>query len=331
MNRRTFLAGYLGLLAAPVGAQAQQAGKVWRIGVLFSLLPVEAMTDEHPLLKAFLKRMGELGYVHGRDLLLERRSAEGIWDSLPHLVADLVRSKVDVIVVAPAWLAAEAQKTTKTVPIVFVAGSDATIKTVVASLAQPGGNVTGISELTEELTAKRLELLKTTIPTAESIAFLFNPTVSKMAVPQLTETEAACRRLGLKLQVIEARSPNDFGSAFSVMKRARAGAIFVAADPLFYNNRVQIAELASKNQLPTMFEWREASEAGALMSYGPSLPDAFRRAATYVDKILRGTKPGDLPVEQASKFELIINLKTAKALGLTIPPSLLLRADQVIE
>jgi putative ABC transport system substrate-binding protein len=331
MNRRAFVTDLGAMLAAPLAAEAQQAGKVWRIGILFSLLPVEAMTNEHPLLKAFLKRMGELGYVHGRDLLLERRSAEGNWDRLPHLVADFVRVKVDVIVVAPGWLAAEAQKTTKTIPIVFVAGSDATMKAAVASLAQPGGNVTGISELTEELTAKRLELLKATIPTAESIAFLFNPTVSQMAAPQLTETEAACRRLGLKLQVIEARSPSDFGSAFLLMKRVRAGAIFVAADPVFYTNRVQIAELASKNQLPTMFEWREASEAGALMSYGPSLPDAFRRAATYVDKILRGTRPGDLPVEQATKFELVINLKTAKALGLTIPPSLLLRADQVIE
>jgi ABC-type uncharacterized transport system substrate-binding protein len=331
VNRRAFVIGMGAVLAAPVVAGAQQARKVWRIGVLFSLLPVDAMTDEHPLLKAFLKRMDELGYVHGRDFLLERRSAEGNRDRLPHLVADFVRVKVDVIVVAPAWLAAEAQKTTKTIPIVFVAGSDATIKAAVASLAQPGGNVTGISELTEELTAKRLELLKTTIPSAESIAFLFNPTVIQMAAPQLTETEAACRRLGLKLHVIEARSPSDFGSAFSLMKRVRVAAIFVAADPLFYNNRVQIAELASRNQLPTMFEWREASEAGALMSYGPSLPDAFRRAATYVDKILRGTKPGDLPVEQATKFEFVINLKTAKALGLTIPPSLLLRADQVIE
>jgi putative tryptophan/tyrosine transport system substrate-binding protein len=214
MNRRAFVTGLGAMLAAPLAAEAQQAGKVWRIGILFSLLPVEAMTNEHPLLKAFLKRMGELGYVHGRDLLLERRSAEGNWDRLPHLVADFVRVKVDVIVVAPGWLAAEAQKTTKTIPIVFVAGSDATMKAAVASLAQPGGNVTGISELTEELTAKRLELLKATIPTAESIAFLFNPTGSQMAAPQLTETEAACRRLGLNFKSLKLAVPAILAARF---------------------------------------------------------------------------------------------------------------------
>jgi putative tryptophan/tyrosine transport system substrate-binding protein len=290
------------------------------------------MTDEHPLIKAFLARMRELGYVQGRNLLVERRSAEGKWDRLPHLVADLVRVKVDVIVVASGWLAAEVQKTTKTVPIVFVAGNDATMKNAaIASLARPGGNVTGVSELTEQLTAKRLELLKMAIPTADFIAVLFNPGVRQFASSQLTEIDAASRRLGLKVQKIEARGPGDFVGAFLLMKTVGVAAVFVTADSLFYNHRTQIAELASKSQLPTMVEWREASEAGALMSYGPSLPDAFRRAGTYVDRILQGTRPGDLPVEQATKFELVINLKTAKALGLTIPPSLLLRADEVIE
>ncbi len=329
MERRRFIqviAG--GLLAAPLAAEGQQAAKVARIGYLgFN------RAANSPLPEAFFQGLRDLGYVEGRNVVIEYRDAEGKQERFPALAAELVALKVDVIL-APSTLAALAAKqATRTLPIVFAAAGDPVTSGLVTSLARPGGNVTGLSVLSTELVGKRLELLKQALPGVSRVAVLWHPG----AIDERTEkdtlkgAEVAARALGVRLQFVEARGPEDFDRAFSDMTRARASALTVLPYAMFINERRRLVDLAAKNRLPAVYGLREFVDAGGLMAYGPNVADLFRRAATYVDKILKGAKPGDLPVEQPTKFELVINLKTAKALGLTIPPSLLGRADQVIE
>ena len=265
--------------------------------------------------------------------MIEYRSAEGKLERLPALAAELVALKVDVIVAASTLAALAAKQATRTLPIVFAAAGDPVTSGLVTSLARPGGNVTGLSFFSPELVGKCLEQLKQAVPEVSRVAVLWQPggPGERTEKDMLKAAEVAARALGVRLQFVEARGPEDFDRAFSDMTRARAGALTVLPSTMFFNERRRLVDLAAKNRLPAVYPWREYVEAGGLMSYGPNVPDLFRRAATYVDKILKGAKPGDLPVEQPTKFELVINLKTAKALGLTIPQSLLQRADQVIE
>ena len=327
-TRREFigtLAG--GLLAAPLAAEAQQAAKVARIGILGgSAAPT-------PLREAFLQGLRDLGYVEGRTVVIEYRFDEEKLERLPALAAELVALKVDVIVTGSTPAALAAKQATRTLPIVFVAVGDPVGSGLVTSLARPGGNVTGLSNLAPELVGKCLELLKQAVPGVSRVAVLWQPGAvgERTEKDMLKEAEVAARALGVRLQFVEARGPEDFDRAFSDMTRARAGALTVLGSAMFFSERRRLVDLAAKNRLPAVYPWREFVDAGGLMAYGPDLADLFRRAATYVDKILKGAKPADLPVEQPTKFELVINLKTAKALGLTIPPSLLGRADQVIE
>jgi putative ABC transport system substrate-binding protein len=306
-------------------AVAQQPKKVPRIGVLWLYSP----TIASPFAEAFRQGLRGLGYVEGQNIALEERWAEGRFDRLPSLAAELVRLKVDILVTASTPAAQAGQQATQSIPIVLTNVSDPVESGLVSSLARPGGNVTGLSLMHPELAGKRLELLKEVIPKLSRVAVLSNP-ANPIMPPLLRETEAAARALGVQLQVVEVRDPSDFDSAFSAMTRERAGALVVLPDAIFQNERTRIAGLAAKARLPAMYAWREAVDAGGLMAYGASVPDIFRRAATYVDKILKGTKPADLPVEQPKKFEFVINLKAAKQIGLTIPPNVLARADKVI-
>jgi putative ABC transport system substrate-binding protein len=329
IDRRAFISGItVALLAAPLAGEGQQAGKVPRIGYL-ALNPA---ANPH-LHEAFRQGLRDLGYVEGRNVVIEYRSAEGKRERLPALAAELVALKVDVIV-APGNLAAVAAKrATRTLPIVFAAVADPVTSGLVTSLAQPGGNVTGSANLHAELVGKCLEQVKQAVPGASRVTVLWQPDAQgeRMGKDILKGAEVVARALGVQLQFVEARGPADFERAFSEMTRARADALTVLPSAMFINERRRLVDLAAKNRLPAVYPSRDSVDAGGLMSYGPDLPDVFRRAATYVDRILKGAKPGDLPVEQPTKFELVINLKTAKALGLTIPQSLLQRADQVIE
>ena len=329
MDRRTFLAGTsAALLASPLAAEAQQAAKVARIGYLSPNLAANRHMQE-----AFRQGLRDLGYVEGRNLVIEYRDAEGKADRLPALAAELVALKVDVIVAAGPPAALAAKQATRTLPIVFASSGDPVTSGLVTSLARPGGNVTGLSAVAPELVGKCLEQLKQAVPGVSRVAVLWQPGGLGERTDKyiLKEAEVAARALGVRLQFVEARGPADFDRAFSDMTRARAGALTVLSTPMFVSERRRLVDLAAKNRLPAVYPWREFVDAGGLMSYGPNLADMFRRAATYVDKILKGAKPADLPVEQPTKFELVINLKTAKALGLTIPPSLLGRADEVIQ
>jgi putative ABC transport system substrate-binding protein len=319
----------LGGLFSPVAAEAQQAAKIARIGYLTSSLGVYPHLPE-----AFRQGLRDLGYVEGRNLVIEYREAEGKADRLPALAAELVALKVDVIVAAPGTVATLAAKqATRTIPIVFIAAADAVSDGLVTSLARPGGNVTGLSNLAPELVGKRLELLTQAVPGVSRVAVLRLPGAlgERTDKDMLKEAEAAARALGVRLQVVEARGPADIDRAFSDMTRAHAGALTVLPSNMFLREHRRLVDLAAKNRLPAVYSVREYVDAGGLMSYGANLADLFRRAATYVDKILKGAKPADLPVEQPTKFELVINLKTAKALRLTIPQSLLGRADHVVE
>ena len=329
MDRRAFigtLAG--GLLAAPRAGEAQQATRVPLIGYLAGNLAAGPHLPE-----AFRQGLRDLGYVEGRNLVIEYRDAEGTLERLPALAAELVALKVDVILAASTPQALAAKQATGTLPIVFAAADDAVGSGLVTSLARPGGNVTGLSFLAPELVGKRLELLKQAIPGVARVAVLWQPggLGERTEKDQLKEADVAARALGVRLQFVEARGPADIDRAFSDMTRARAGALTVLTGAMFFIERRRLVDLAAQNRLPAVYPWREGVDVGGLMAYGPNIPDLSRRAATYVDKILKGAKPGDLPVEQPTKFELVISLKTAKALGLTIPPSLLQRADQVIE
>jgi len=321
------LALAVGILAAPIAADAQQPVKVRRIGLLSG---GGAAGGVH-LVEAFWQKLRELGYVEGKDIVIEYRWAEGRYERLPDLAADLVRLKVDVIfaTVMPAVVAAK--DATQTIPIVSAVLVDPVESGLVASLAQPGGNITGLTSTAgPEIVGKQLELLKEAIPKLSRVAVLWNPT--SPAHPRwVSEAKVAARSLRVRLQPLEARSPNEFESAFGAMTKQRAGALLVLGDPMFFLHRTRLAGLARERRLPTMLRGREYVDAGGLMAYGANLRGNFRRAAVFVDKILKGAKPADLPVEQPTRFELVINLKTAKALGLTIPQSVLFRADQVIQ
>ena len=330
MDRRTFVAGTGAVfIAAPLPAEAQQAAKAPRIGWLAANLA----PNPH-LIEAFRQGLRDLGYVEGRNVVIEHRSAEGKLERLPALAGELVALKVDVIVAAAILPALAAKQATKTIPIVFTSATDPVTDGLVTSLARPGGNATGLSTIsTPEIVGKRLELLKQVIPGITRVAVLWQPggQGERTNKDMLKGAELAARALGVRLQAVETRGPEDFDRAFSDMTRARAGALTSAGGTMFFNERRRLVDLAAKNRLPAAYTQREFVDAGGLMAYGANIADLWRRAATYVDKILKGAKPGDLPVEQPTTFELVINLKTAKALGLTIPPSLLVRADQVIE
>jgi ABC-type uncharacterized transport system substrate-binding protein len=316
----------ISLILAPLAAEAQQATKIFRIGYL-------ATNPTPHFQEAFRQGLRDLGYVEGRNVAVEYRDAEGEYDRLPALAAELVALKVDVIVASGTPAALATKQATKTIPIVFTSVADAVTSKLVTSLAQPGGNVTGLSVLAPELVGKCLELLTQAVPGVNRVAVLWQPGAvgERTEKDALKEAEVAARALGVRPQFVAARGPVDIDRAFSDMSRARAGALTVLTSAMLFGERRRLVNLAAKNRLPTVYPWREAVDAGGLMAYGPDLADLFRRVATYVDKILMGTKPGNLPVEQPTKFELVINLKTAKALGLTIPQSLLVRADQVIQ
>ena len=328
MNRRTFLSALSGsLLAALLAAEAQPTAKIARIGWLGD------RPAAGPRLEGFFKGLRDLDYVEGRNLMIEYRYAEGKPERYPALAADLVALKVDVIVSANTLGTLAAKQATKTIPIVFVGAADPVQSGLVTSLARPGGNATGLSALSPELVGKCLELLAQAVPGVSRVAVLWQPGAQgeRTDKDMLKGADVAARALGMRLQFVEARGPTEFDRAFSDMTRARADALTVLGSAMFNNERRRLVDLAAKNRLPAVYSGRASVDAGGLMSYGPNIADLWRRAATYVDKILKGANPGDLPVEQPTKFELVINLKTAKALGLTIPPSLLQRADQVIE
>jgi putative tryptophan/tyrosine transport system substrate-binding protein len=331
VDRRAFLGTVARtLLAAPLAAEAQQAAKIARIGYLAPNLA----TSPH-LREAFRQGLRDLGYVEGRNLVIEYRDAEGKRERLPALAAELVALKVDVIVTegGNTVVPLAAKQATRTLPIVFASAADPVGSGLVTSLARPGGNVTGLSGLSTELVGKRLELLTQAAPGVGQVAVLWLPGVygERTEKEMLTGAEVAARGLGVRLQFVEARGPADFDRAFSDMTRARAGALILLPSNMFGRERRRLVDLAARHRLPAVYFAREFVDAGGLMSYAAPLTDLCRRAATYVDKILKGAKPADLPVEQATKFELIINLKSAKAIGLTIPQSVLGRADQIIQ
>jgi putative ABC transport system substrate-binding protein len=326
MDRRRFLLTSLaGALAAPVAAGAQQAGRVYRVGFLWDTPAVWPHA-----LEAFRQGLRELGWVEGRNIVIEYRWTEGRFDRLPKLAEELVQLKVDLIVAPTSIYTGAARQATSSVPIVFASHADPIGSGHVLSLARPGTNATGLTIVMSESMAKSLEFLKGAIPGLTRVALIWDP-ATPSHVPGVKAVEAMSRALALRVQTLSVRSTLDFDGAFSAIAQERAGAVLVLSTPLFMGGAKQLAELALRHKLPTMFGPREHVEAGGLMSYSPDRADLYRRAAAYVDKILKGANPADLPVQQASKFELVINLKTAKALGLTIPPSLLLRADQVIE
>jgi putative ABC transport system substrate-binding protein len=279
---------------------------------------------------AFLEGMRALGYVEGQNLVLEYRGAEGLYERFPALAAELVRLKVDVLMVPNTPAALAAKHATTTIPIVMAAVGDPVGSGLVASLARPGGNVTGVASVSPEVIEKQLEILKDVRPTVSRVAVLWNPTQPAHAL-MVRAAEEAAPALGVQLHLVEARGPEAFDRAFAAMTSAPAGALLVMGDRVFLEHRRRLAELAAMSHLPTVHNVRPYVEAGGLMAYGPSPLDILRRAATYVDKILKGAKPADLPVEQPTKFDLVINLKTAQALGITISPTLLFRADEVIK
>jgi putative ABC transport system substrate-binding protein len=324
VDRRAFLAGAAGLLAAPLAAKAQQPGKVWRLGLLVPGLPPGCDRDSRrAVFVAFQNALRELGYVEMRNYVVVERCAVREGDEMVNAAKDLIGQDVDVVIVGSNELAEALKKGTSTVPVVFVGVADPEESGLVASLARPGGNMTGFSHLTGELAGKRLQLLKDAVPRLARVAALVT------AKHRAIEHEAA--RLGLQIQFFIARRPDEIGAAFAAARAARPEALLVHPHPMFWVERRRIAQLASETGLPAIYENADFVEAGGLMAYGANLADMSRRAAAYIDRILKGVKPADLPVEQPTKFELVINLKTAKALGLTIPQSLLLRADQVIE
>ena len=309
------------LLVTPRAAGAQPA-KVARIGYLS---PLSASADSTHS-EAFRQGLRDLGYVEGRNAVIEARYADGKFARLPDLAAEIVRLKVDVIVAAPTPAIRAAQQATRTIPIVMAFSGDPVGEGFVAGLARPGGNITGLSATVAEMAAKRVEFLKAIVPKMSRVAFLSNAATVRQAV---SGTEAAGQTLGVQVSTVLVRNPSELDDAFSTLKNAHVGGLIV--DLTLQEHSRQIVDLALKSRLPTVSGPREFVEAGGLMAYGPHFSDLFRRAATYVDKILKGAKPADLPVEQPTKFELVINLRTAKALGLTIPQSLLVRADEVIQ
>jgi putative ABC transport system substrate-binding protein len=335
MKARTMfaLAGFafgivLGLLSAPFAADAQQAGKVARIGILCvgicPLLPLGVGPND----TAFVEGLREVGYIDGQNLSVDVRGIGSSYNQLPALVTGLIQRKVDVIVAVGSSASAQAAKNaTSTIPIVMVGVADAVEVKLIASLGRPGGNVTGLTVPFAQLATKQLELLKQADPRLSRVAVLWNPA----APPGVKQIEVAARSLGVQVQPVEVRSSSDFEGAFSAITQRHANGLFVTEDPIFSVRRGEIALFALQSGMPTISSFREFAQAGGLMTYGPNGPDLFRRAATFVGKILKGAKPADLPVEEPVRYELIINSSTAKALGLTVPQSLLLQADQVME
>jgi putative ABC transport system substrate-binding protein len=306
-------------------AGAQPAAKIPRIGVLH----VGTATDPSNA-AMFMQGLREHGYVVGKNIIVERRFGDNNSERMSEMAAELVRLKVEVIVTSTDLAIAAVKQQTQTIPIVMANSTDPVGTGFVASLAHPGGNITGLTGISPELNAKRLELLKEVVPGLSRVAIMWDPVV-RGAVLDYNGTQSAARSLQLQIQAVEVSRVDDFDRAFAALTTGRAEALTVVGSPFTYANREQLARLAEKHRLPTMFGVRENVDAGGLIAYGPNLPDRWRRAAKYVDKILKGAKPGELPVEQPTEFELVINLKTAKALGLTIPPSLLRRADAVVQ
>jgi ABC-type uncharacterized transport system substrate-binding protein len=326
MRRREFITLIGGTAAAwPLAARAQQAGKIRTIGYLSP-----GPGPPASLITALFEALSELGWIEGKNVAFERRYAENRLERLPEFAAELVRLNVDVIVAIGTLGPLAAKRATSTIPIVMTAAGDPLGSGLVASLARPGGNVTGMSLMVPDLGGKRLELLKELLPRLVRVAVLWNAANPYPAIV-FKETQAAGLTLGVEVQSLEVRSPDDFDSAFETARRQRPDALISVEDPLTFSHRKRIADFALADRLPSLHGLREDAEAGGLISYGANLPDLFRRAAGYIDKILKGAKPADLPVQQPTKFELVINLKTAKALSLEIPPTLLARADEVIE
>jgi len=317
------LALILAVLAAPLAAEGQQVGKVYRIGYL------SIASGPSPRTEALRQGLRELGYIEGKNITIEYRFAQEKADRLRGLATELVNLKVDLIVTGGPTATRAAQQATRTLPVVMAWGGDPVEARFVASLAQPGSNITGLTSMATELGSKRLGLLKEAVPHISRVAVLWNPSHSE-ASASFRETEGATRALGLSLESIEVRSAADLEGAFRRAVTRHADALTVLLDPVTLLNEAKVAELAARSRIPSIFYERRFATAGGLMAYGPLDEDLHRRAAGYVDKILKGAKPADLPVEQPTKFELVINLKTAKALGLTIPPSLLQRADEII-
>jgi putative ABC transport system substrate-binding protein len=324
VDRRAFVAGTVALLAAQRAAEAQPAAKTPRIG----LLDYGSLTARAPLWEAFRQGMRELGYVEGQSVVFEARGADAKEERLPALAAELVQLKVDVLVTAADLSARAATHATTTIPIVTASGNPFNTGRV-ATLARPGGNVTGLTSLSQQLSAKRLELARELVPGASRFAILGTETAAGTAF--IRETQAAAQAIGVRLHVVRLRSAAELDGAFSTIARGRPAALLVIPITMLFGQGRRLGELGVKHGLPTVYSQREYAEAGGLIAYGVKRTELFRRAAVYVDKILKGARPGDLPIEQPTKFELVINLRTAKALGLAIPPSVLARADEVIE
>ena len=325
--RRIALAVVLALNLSPLPSMAQSTQPAYRIGVIYTL----AARDAEHLDKALSEGLRELGYLEGRHFALERRFAEGKTERLPALAAELTRLNVDVIVTGSNLVIAAVKRATTTIPIVMAVSRDPVGSGFIASLGRPGGNITGLAnDPAPEIQTKNLELLREAVPRVSRVALLWNPTPSD-ARAYRNAVESAVRRLGGAFQAVEVRSPQELEGAFGAVVRQHAEGLLVLQEPVLLSARRQIVDLAARYRLPTVYGLREFVEVGGLMSYGVNIEHQFRRAATYVDKILKGTKPADLPVEQPTQFELVINLKTAKALGLTIPQSLLVRADEIVQ
>ena len=332
------LAVILGLLLAahlaPLAVEAQQVGKVYRVGLIASTSPVSEMAGPepvHPSIRAVVQGLRALGYVEGQNLILERRSAEGRFERFGDIVAELVRLKADVIVTVGDLMPRAARAVTTTVPIVMATSDDPVGEGLVQSLARPGGNITGLTlAVGPEIEAKRLELLREMLPGVSRVAYLGSKEDKDWQRPPGKSLLTAAQALGVTLVLAE-HTPHQFTEAFTLISRARVEALLISPSPATFADRALIVDFATRARLPSMFAFRQPVELGGLMSYGVNVADNFRRAAGYVDKILKGAKPADLPVEQPTKFELVINLKTAKALGLTIPQSLLVRADEIIQ
>ena len=325
MDRRMFIGCVAGgLLAAPFSARAQQAGKVYRIGILEQI----PATQNAANLDALRRGLRNLGYVEGRNLIIEYRSADGRAERFPDLASELVRLKVDMIVTRGTPASRAAKNATGTIPVVMSTMGDP--RAIVASFAHPGGNITGVTTFSTELTAKRIELLRELVPKISRVALLHNMG-NPAAPPEWEEIETAARSLGLRAELLDVRSRDDLGRAFELAVRRHVDALVIGADGLIYAHQQTLVDLAARSRLPAAYPAGEFVEAGGLIAYAVNFPDLYFRFASFVDKIFKGAKPGDLPVEQPTKFELVINLKTAKTLGITIPQSLLLRADEVIQ
>ena len=329
IGRRKFISAIGAVAVAwPLAARAQLTGKVYRIGYLSPGSATPGPLARHD---AFQQGLRDLGYVEGKNIIIEYRFAEGKFDRLPGLAAELVELKVDLIVSVVTQASLAAKNATSTIPVVIVSVSDPLGSGLVASLARPGGNVTGTSAMTAEVSGKSLEALKEAVPKASHVAVLWNPDNSIFQSQILKEVEVAAKTLDVQLSPIGARNSDEVDRAFAAMNKNDVDALLVLADPVLALQQARIIDLAAQNRLPAMYGLRESAAAGGLMTYGPNYAAIYQRAATYVDKILQGAKPFDLPVEQPTKFELIVNLKTAKALGLVFPASILLRADEAIE